>query len=83
MSMSKIAALIFLFAFGVFLVFAGITTVSNREWPIFMPPQFDVIGFALGVFGPKGTYVAGVAVLLLGLAICVAAIVATFRGPRA
>ena len=71
-----------MFACGVFLVIAGLSVMSQREWPIFMPVQLDVIGFALGLFGPKGTYAAGVVVLLLGLTFCIGAVVATFRDTR-
>jgi len=42
LTVSKMAGLIFVFAFGAFFVFAGLTTISSREWPIFMPAQFDV-----------------------------------------
>lgn len=62
----------FLFCFGVYLLFGAYVTWRDAKWPIFMPPQLDIIGLLLGAFGnPVGAYLGAAFLALLGLA-CVA-----------
>lgn len=38
----------FFIAFGIYLLFGAYSSISNRKWPIFMPPQLDVLAAISG-----------------------------------
>lgn len=54
-----------LLAFGVYLLCGGVFVFLYNAWPIFMPPQFDLLGLFFNSFGTRlGAYLN---VLLLSL----------------
>jgi len=59
---------VFFVAFGLYLLAGAYVVIRDAKWPIFMPPQLDLIAFLLSVLGnPWGAYVASLIVGVLGL----------------
>lgn len=49
-----------LMAFGAYLLVGSYYGFTHERWPWFMPPQLDVFGLFIGLFGDKtGGYVGG------------------------
>ena len=67
----SIGLAVFFIAFGAYLVFGAVATFATEKWPVFLPPQFDAVGFLLGASGsPFGVYAGGSIVGALGLLCC-------------
>ena len=63
-----IPALVML-VFGLYLIAGGYYGFAHAKWPWFMPPQLDMIGLLLGLFGERlSGYVGGGVLCLFGLA---------------
>jgi hypothetical protein len=72
--------LTFFVAFGLYLLAGAYVGVRHAEWPIFMPPQLDLMALLLSVLGnPLGAYVASFIVALLGLGCVVLGIMGIIR----
>ena len=69
---------IFCLLFGAYLLVGAVVTYTSGKWPIFLPPQLDLVGLLLGAFGPIGVYVSATIVLLIGL-LCLWVAIAVIR----
>ena len=69
---------------GSLLLTGAYVTVSTARWPIFMPPQLDLVEFLLKIFGePAATYIAGGLVGLLGGVLVYLGVAAIVKGRHA
>jgi hypothetical protein len=49
------------------LLVGGIFGIATTQWPIFMPPQLDMIGLVFKIFGnPWAGYIGGFFLVVLG-----------------
>ncbi|MBX3646148.1 MAG: hypothetical protein KF766_00555 [Rhodocyclaceae bacterium] len=63
----------FIVFFGFYLLLGAFSAWYNAKWPIFMPPQLDIIGLLLGAFGsPIGAYLGAAVLAVLGVVLVVA-----------
>jgi len=68
---TKLRWRIFFLLFGLYLIIGAAFTFFEKKWPIFMPPQLDVIGALFTQFGGSaGIYAGAVLVLICGLVCC-------------
>jgi hypothetical protein len=58
---------LFVVSFGLYLLLGAYFAWRDAKWPIFMPPQLDLIGLLLGAFvSPLGAYLGASFLALLG-----------------
>ena len=65
------ASIVLLMAFGVYLIAGGVVALFQGKWPIFLPPQLDIMYFCVRIFGESAArYVAGLLLVLAGMGSC-------------
>ena len=53
--------------FGIYLLAGATSAALQGKWPIFLPPQLDVLGLLLSILGsPLGAYIGALFLSLLG-----------------
>lgn len=61
-------------AFAAYLAAGAYTVITSGRWPVFLPPQFDLLYALLGVFGVKWSiYLASVLLAIAALVLSRAA----------
>lgn len=64
---SRVAALIAI-AIGCYFLIGAYFSWRDAKWPVFMPPQLDILGLLFELFGrPTGAYVGAGFLFVLGL----------------
>ncbi|WP_189420216.1 hypothetical protein [Cellvibrio zantedeschiae] len=65
------ATAILLILFGAYFLMGAFVSFSSGKWPIFMPPQFDIIALFFTLVDEKiATYIAGSALFIFGFIFC-------------
>ena len=75
--------LFLILAFGVYLIAGGTAAFTSGHWPIFLPPQLEVVGFVFNSLPkPFAGYISGVLLSGLGGILLVGVVAEVYKRKR-